>query len=476
MYDYDLIVRDAQVVNPDGITKTNIFIKDGKVRQLDEVLPLALLHGRLHDADGQGVYVLPGIVDAHVHFRVGQPQKATFATESMAALAGGITTVGDMPNAWPTLNTELSLRTKLKRIGDTSYVDYFLYGLGQGIYNSGQLKKLAEAGVGDFKLFLGYGYDDVKGILIHNYKKGMAGVISPPTKGELLAMCLKMKALGITLSVHAEHTGIIADLTNRINARPWRKWPNDYEKLLASRSHSAETGAISYCLEVAEKTGVKMNICHVSTARGVEMIARAKRRDLDITAEASPHYLFFTNRDFDKLGPLLKCFPLIKQKEDRAALWEGLRDGTIDSIGSDHAPHAWEEKYAGGDLSKSQGGIIEVQTMLPMMLDAANRGQITLPELAKLMSANPAKIHNLHPQKGAIEPGADADFVIVDMDAKHRIKNEELHNLNKISPYDGLYVRGKVRDVFKDGALMVKDGRVVKNASQSGRWLQTRSR
>ena len=344
--------------------------------------------------NASGMLVLPGSIDPHVHFREpGLTHKEGFRTGSFAAAAGGVTSIIDMPNTKPPTLTRKLLAEKISLATGKSIVDFGFH-FGSSADNMQEVEKAR--GIASTKIFM----DASTGNMLIQDEDIVSKIISASR------IC----------TIHAEGR----------NARK--------------------------AIEISEELQKKFYLCHVSTQNELEYVK--ENRGKNVFAEVTPHHLFLTETDQTKL---VRMKPSLKNESDRRALWDALNGGTIDTIGSDHAPHTIEEKEA-GDLY----GVPGVETRLPLMLDAVNKRRLTLRRLVETMCENPAKIFRLN-NKGFIKNGYDADFVIVDMKAQKKIRNDEMRTKCGWSPFDGFEVRGWPVKTIVRGKIVFEDGDVMKN-------------
>jgi allantoinase len=400
----------------------DVAIEDGRVV---EVGPELSLPGA-EVVDASGLLVLPGAVDAHVHLNdPGRADWEGWATGTAAAAAGGTTTVIDMPlNAHPPTVDAAAFRAKREAAEAAAVTDFALWG-GLVPGNAPRLAELAELGVVGFKAFMApSGIDDFEAVDDVTLYDGMA----------------EAARLGLPVAVHAEN----AQLVSRPPAgRGWRDWG-------ASRPTVAELEAIQRAVLFAEETGCSLHVVHVSTARGVAIVAEARARGVDVTCETCPHYLLFAEEDLERLGAVAKCAPPLRARAEVDALQAAL--GSVDLIASDHSPSPASMK-TGDDVFAVWGGISGCQSLLSTVLTEG------FP--VELVTARPAERFRL-PGKGRLEPGYDADVVLVEPDAEWELTAEELRYRHPHSPYVGRRFRGRVvRTLVRGGA---ERGRFVRPA------------
>ena len=396
---FDLVVRGGTI---DGVP-TDIAVVDGLIADLGTDLP-----GGREELDARGLLVLPGAIDAHVHLNdPGRADWEGIPTGTRALAAGGTTTAVDMPlNASPPTLDAASFERKRVAIEGRAHVDLALWGgLTRGPLD--RLDELAACGVVGFKAFMcASGIADFARVDDDQLGEGMS----------------RAHTLARPVAVHAEDDELTARLTQEARARgasSAREW-------LATRPIEAELDAISRALALAEETGCALHVVHVSCGSGIALVAEARARGVDVTCETCPHYLLFDETDLGRVGALLKCAPPLRSPNERDALVAAL--GAVDTVGSDHSPAPASMKES-DDFFAIWGGISGAQSLLAAVLDVAPH------EAARLTSANPATRLGLT-QKGRLEPGADADLVLVKAEPT-RLNAAELHDRHRHNPYVG---------------------------------------
>ena len=269
----------------------------------------------------------------------------------------------------------------------------------------------------------------------------------------------KMRELGNLIGLHAENEWVCAYLSKQLKAAGRTDRAAWYE----SRPPFAELETVQRASYWAKVTGGNLHIVHVSIPDGIRAIAKARQEGVHVTAETCPHYLFFDHQDFERIGPAAKCAPPIRSREDVEALWECVLEGLVDTIGSDHSPCSWDEKEKGMEnIWKAWGGISGVQLTLPVLLsEGVNKRGLALPALARMLSYNPARLFGLSPRKASIQPGADADLVVVDLDKEWTLAAEQLFYKNKFSAYVGSTFKGRVERTLVRGKTVYQDGQIV---------------
>jgi len=441
----DLVIRNGWVVTPKLTFRGGVAISDEKFVAIgaDEALP----DGE-EVIDAEGKHILPGAIDAHVHFREpGLTYKEDFGTGSAAAVCGGVTTVVDMPNVIPPTADAEKVREKQRLAEEKSLVDFGLLGVILQT-NDDQILPMADAGVVGFKIFFGE----------------TVGRLPCPDDG----MCLEAFSLiaqsKLPVGVHAESREIMNHYTNRLKAAG----NNDPVYWEASRPALCEAESVSHALFFAETFGAKLHILHLSSKQGAWLVRDARARGVRVTAETGPHYLLRDAKEMADFGPLLKMNPPVRSSDHAEVLWDGLRNGYVDSIATDHSPHTMEEKGADatGKMLKPAiwdciSGFCGVETAVPLMLTEVNRGRMTLGQYVKVASENPARIWQIFPKKGVIRLGSDADLVIVDMEREAVLDRARLHSRNKPTPWHGWKVQGLPVLTIVRGRVQMRDGEPV---------------
>ncbi|MFC1803132.1 dihydroorotase family protein, partial [Thermoproteota archaeon] len=353
----------------------------------------------------------------------------------------GITTISDMPTGNPgVLNVSL-MKEKLESAKKNAYVDFALYG-GAGKNNLDELEAMVKAGAIAFKTYMigqgGYSCGDDPYIL------------------ELLKKASEINAI---TGWHAENGNLIDYLVQELKNKD-RKDPMAH---VESRPNYTEYEAISKLIIFNKIAKAHLHIIHLSTKEGLEMIKAAKETGMKITTETCPHYLLLNYEYMDKVGPYGKFIPPMRSEEDRLAMWKGIHDGTINYICSDHAPHTKKSKDAGKtDIWKAGNGNPGLETMVPLMLDQVNKGNLSLQQLVKLLSENPAKVFKMYPKKGSFKIGSDADLTVVDLNKKWRITADKMYSKSADTTiYEGWEVKGKPTITIVRGKKVAEDGVVI---------------
>lgn len=447
----DLVVKNARLVTETGTLFGGLAISDGRIEQ---ILPAESAIQAEEVFDAQGKVVLPGLVDDHVHFsEPGRTHWEGYETGCKAAAAGGITTAVEMPlNAIPPTTSVEALREKLSVVREKCVVDFALWG---GLVNNNlsDLDALHAAGVIGFKAFM-----------------SDSGTEYARVDDDLLYEGLRFaKAKSTVIGVHAENEWLTRHFANELK-KHGRK---DRAAWSESRPPETELDAVRRACFWAGKSGGNLHVVHVTIADGVREIAEARRKGVHVTAETCPHYLFFDSADFERIGPAAKCAPPIRTRAIVEDLWRQVLDGHVDTIGSDHSPCLWEEKAAGmEDIWLAWGGISGIQCTLPVLFtEGVHKRGLPLHQLALLTATNPAKIFGLYPRKGALLPGADADFVVVDPDEAWTLTPDHLLVRNRHSAYLGSHFKGRVQQTYVRGKRIYDRGEIVSSPGW-GRWIR----
>lgn len=422
----DHVIRAPRAVIGGTVRAASIALRDGMI---DTVAELDTPFGTAGETVlGSEVVLLPGLVDTHVHIDDPGTDWEGFASATAAALAGGITTVVDMPlDSDPVTTTVAALSAKRTAADGECRVDVGFWG-GVVPANLASLGELAGAGVLGFKCFLS--------------ESGNPNF--PPLDPDQFRVAMGVVAeLDSVLLVHAESARVLADC-----AQPGGR---SYAHFLESRPDAVELDAVRMVIDVAADTGARAHIVHVSSAAVLPLIATAKRAGLSVTAETCPHYLTFTAEDVPDGGTVFAACPPIRSGENRRLLWAGLADGTLDMVVSDHSPCTPELKdLDGGDFGRAFGGISSLQIALPALWTQACALGFGLADVCRWMAQAPAGLAGLT-DRGVIAPGRRGDFCVFDPDSRWGVHAEELLHRHPVTPYDGSTLTGVVRQVWRSG-------------------------
>lgn len=445
----DLVITNGKIVTPDSVFEGAIAIKDGKVLAVGEA---SAMPSATESFDAGGLHILPGAIDDHVHFRdPGYPHKEDWESGTAAAAFGGVTLVFDMPNTIPpTANGDI-LAAKHAIAASKAHVDYGLYGL-LGDENLATVPELIDGGIIGFKLYMGNTF----------------GRIPSPDTGATLECFEVAAATGKRVSLHAENNEIMERRQKRLMAAGKKdQWAH-----LAARPNVVAIEAVSRAAILAEWTGARIHVLHISTAEELKPLREAKARGVDITGETCPHYFLLSTDDYARVPGIIAVNPPVREKPNQQPIFDALVDGTIDVIATDHAPHAYEEKTR-NDIWTVDCGFPGVETQMPLMLTQVNAGRMTISDYVRVSAYNPARVWGLYPRKGALLPGSDADIAIVDLTRDHTIRDAETQSRSKVSPWDGCKVKGLPLHTLVRGRFIMKDRKLVPATKGWGRSVHT---
>lgn len=437
---YDLVVKNGLAALPTGLRRMDIAIRDGKFAAMgpDMDIEAKTIVG------AEGKYVLPGVVDAHVHFNdPGYPDREDMLSGTSAAAAGGATTIFDMPlSGNPTVTSAGTLALKKDAAKNKAVVDYALWA-GLVDDNTSQMEDIQEAGAIAFKAFTCFAGDDFPYATSATLYRGMLNAFQTDS----------------IIGVHCEDQNLVASFEKEARMR------GDYtiRAFLDAHAPITEIAATGMVLELAKETGARVHICHASLPEIVNMVKEARNKGARVTVETCPHYLLFTEEDQEQQRGFLKCTPPVRTEMDSAQLWDMLFDGSIDMISSDHSPSTIAQKTPeSGNFFEAWGGTHGVQTMLSVMYtEGVLKRGIPMEHLVRLLSTNPAMVFGLYPQKGVIRPESDADFVIFDPGEEWTVSADTLIHKNKHSPYMDMKLTGRVKHTYVRGKQVYADGKII---------------
>ncbi len=459
----DLAITGGRILNPSFETTFasrlgTVTVEGGRITGILE--PTERPPAR-ETIDASGMLVLPGGIDPHFHCRAPSfPERGDFATESRAAAAGGVTTIFEMPISKPGVATKNALKDRGSLAARDAYVNIALYGA-PGLLLEREVEGMAQTGAIAFKLFMTEappGREDE-----------FEGLIAPDlaTIGAALELT---RETGLRCAVHCEDQSLIDWYTRQARDRSVEDW----QRHLMSRPAVAETTAIAGVLQLARALGAPVHIVHASAKASMDLIRAAKSAGAPVTAETCPHYLMFTNAELERVGPYGKINPPVRQTEDRDALWQGLHDGVLDFVATDHAPFTAAEKEAAwGNIIDAPPGHPGVEALVPLLLTWGLDGTFTLEQSVELLASNAARSFGLYPRKGVLRPGSDADICVFDP------RREALLNgsawLTKGAEASRLYqdvpVGGSVHATVVGGQVVYREGSIVGQPG-CGAWLR----
>ncbi len=429
----------SRVVTPEGVRPAAVVVEQGRIQSVCE--PAAAPQTALPSHFGDLV-LLPGLVDSHVHVNEpGRTEWEGYATATRAAAAGGYTLIVDMPlNCLPETTTVAALESKREAAAGQCRVDWAPWG-GLTGQNEKHLAPLAAAGVAGFKCFL--------------VDPGIEG-FTMIGQQELEAALPALARTGLPLLVHAESTEhLYQGLDQGGEADDWRQ----YATWLRSRPDESELAAIRMLIGMCRKYRFPLHIVHLSSALALNDLAAARAEGLPVTVETCPHYLHFFAEEIPAGATLFKCAPPIRSRANREALWQGLRDGIIDLIATDHSPCPPAMKRLDeGNFRLAWGGVASLSVAVSVIWTEMRQRGLPIEDLARWMSTQPAKLAGMEERKGAIAAGWDADLVVFDPDAEFTLSTADLHYRHPVSPYLGERLHGKVVATYLRGAPVFREG------------------
>lgn len=433
-----VLIKNATLVNESKQMRGSVIIEGEKIAEvIAEGQEISTPYDEIIDATG--CYLLPGVIDEHVHFRdPGLTHKADIETESRAAAAGGVTSIMDMPNTNPQTTTVEALEQKLELLAQKSAVNYSCY-FGATNNNYTQFSRLDRHRVCGVKLFMG----SSTGNMLVDRMTSLRNIFS---NTDLL------------IAAHCEDQGIIQENTVKYKQEYGEDLPVRFHPLI--RSEEACYRSSQLAVELAHEADARLHIMHISTARELSLFSQAPLKEKRITAEACVPHLIFSEEDYEVLGARIKCNPAIKSANDRRALQEAVNNGLIDAIATDHAPHLLSEKE-GGAL-KAMSGMPMIQFSLVSMLELADKGIFTLEKIVEKMCHAPALMYEIH-DRGFLRPGYQADLVQVRPDNEWAVTPEGIFSKCKWSPLEGHTFRWKVEKTFANGHLVYDNGTIDEN-------------
>jgi dihydropyrimidinase len=433
----DLVVRGGTIVTPYGVFQADIGIKG------ERIVAIGLDLSGQDKIDAFGKLILPGVIDAHTHMAAenyGVASSDDFLSGTRAATCGGVTTIIDFTvgTSETSIPEEIEAR---KEEAAPSVIDYALHAEVIG-WQPGQEKEIEEAreaGVRAFKFYMAYGSLGQRadtGILYHAFRK--------------------IEEIDGVAMVHAEDDPIIESLVARLSPEQ-RATMSAYP---GTRPAVCEGAAIEQAIYLAEQTGVRLHVVHVSSALGLEAIRRAQSRSVRVSGETCPQYLLLTEEAYKGVeGPQFSVMPPLRTKADQTSLWSALRDGTLDLVATDHCPFTRKQKTWNGSFLDLPYGLPGVETLLPLLYsEGVRKGRLPLTALPRLLAEGPARVNGIYPRKGSLSIGSDADIVIFDPEKEWRIHAANLCMAIDFSPYEGKQVRGAIETTISRGRIVYANG------------------
>jgi len=447
-----VLIKNGLLVTPQGERRSDILIVDSKIAYITENLDVSLME-EARTIDASGLYVLPGLIDAHTHYHLvsrGTVTADSFIEGSRLAGFGGVTTVVDFAD-----DNRTSLRTsaddRIQEMQEMA-IDFSLH---QGVYKyraslERELAEIKKMGVGTIKLFTTY--RDV-GYLVEK-------------RDELKKIFSLCAELGLMVSVHCEDDGIITALSK---AWDGTYMPKDHADL---RPSEAEAKGIQYVGDIAYEVGCPLYVVHLSSKAGLEVVRSLRRRGGTVIVETTPHYLFLDRKRLEgPKGPLYVMTPPLRTEEDNRALQEALCNNEIQVVATDHCSFTLEQKLSNPDVRKTYPGIPGTEELLPMLHTLVEAGRLTMMDIVRLASENPARYFGLYPRKGSLEEGSDADIVLYDPEIEWTLSSKVLHSACGFTPYEGIRVKGKVVKTILRGRILV-DGPEYHGKTGDGHFIK----
>ncbi|MFT3917919.1 dihydroorotase [Cloacibacterium sp.] len=429
-----ILIKNAQIVNEGKIFKSDVLIENDLIAKISETIPEENLD-KIIDAEGK--FLIPGVIDDQVHFREpGLTHKGDIESESKAAIAGGTTSFIEQPNTVPNAVTQELLEEKYKIAAEKSYANYS-FSMGGTNDNLEEVLKTNPKNVAAIKLFLG---SSTGNMLVDN----------PETLEEIFS---KVK---MPICVHCEDETTIRKNTEIYKEQYGEDIPVKFHHLI--RSEEACYLSSSKAVELARKTGARLHIYHLSTAKETELFRNdIPLKEKKITAEVCVHHLHFTNADYETKGSLIKWNPAVKTEKDKTGLWEALLDDRIDVIATDHAPHTLEEKS--NKYLKCPSGAPLVQHSLQVMFEYYKKGKISLEKVVEKMCHNPAILFEIE-KRGFVKEGYKADLVIINPNTENTVSKENILYKCGWSPLENETFHSEISHTFVNGFLAFENGKV----------------
>ena len=431
----DSVLTNAKAYLNGEIVDCSIAIEEDKIFKIGKETQMPNADQK---TDLKNLLVLPGLIDEHVHLRdEGKAYKEDFQTGTAAAAAGGFTTVLDMPNNEPVTMSVAALRNRMAIAQKKVLVNVGFYS--EFPKKTSETKDIVSEGAVGFKLFMGC---QIGGLNIN--------------EDEDLQIAFKeVASLKVPVAVHAEDSALLTK--NEEKLRQAKK--SSVAAFQHAHSEQVEVKAIKRLLKLAMSTDVRLHFCHVSTADGLNAIAEAKKSKQKVTCEVTPNHLLLSTTELEQYGQLAIMAPPLRGNDQVEALWTGLEEGSVDALGSDHAPHALSEKSA-GSVWDVKVGVPGLETTLPLILTHVKKNRLSIAQAVQFLAEKPAEIYGLS-NRGRLEQGQNADLTVVDFNRKFKIEASKFKSKAKYSPYDGWEVQGKPVKTIVNGTLVFDEGEIV---------------
>lgn len=456
--EFDNIIRSIRPLMNGSVSWNDVKTEAGR-KNFTVQLP-AISPGHIN---GNCLLAIPGTIDAHVHFNTpGFEHRDDFEHGSAAAAAGGVTTVIDMPcTSVPPVTSADNLKIKQKTLENRSLVDFALWGGISGNTFNGEfsaekiITELADAGAAGFKAYI------------------ISGMESFPdlTYDQMIQAARFVRNTGRLLAVHAEDK-----IRVKSREEEFRKQGRDnWQAYTEMRDVEAERVAVRQLVEICHRSGCRIHIVHLSSGKAVEIVRQARKEGLPFSAETCPHYLYFTEKDFERseIRAFLKTAPPVKSEKDRKMLWDALVDGTLDFVTTDHAGCNPEVEKNSEKFSEVYGGIPGVEHRIPFLFsEGFHKNRLTLQRTIELLAENPARSFGLSSRKGFLKKGMDADLVLINLWSQEKITAEKMHSKGKYTPFEGYSLTARVEQTFLRGRqLLGNDGEPLPEYGY-GEWIK----
>jgi dihydroorotase len=431
----DSVFTNAKAYLSGQIVDCSIALEEGKIQKIGKEthMPKADQKTDLHN-----FLVLPGLIDEHVHLRdEGREYKEDFFSGTAAAATGGFTTVLDMPNNDPVTMSVQTLRNRMNVAQRKLLVNVGFYS--EFPPKLPEISEIVSEGAIGFKLFMG---SQIGGLNIDDDQALQYGF-------------KEVARSNVPLAVHAEDKAMLTANEEKLKQAKKNKTPD----FLRAHTEAVELNAIQRLLRLSETTDVRLHFCHVSSQEGLSAIAEAKKSERKVTCEVTPNHLLLTSEDVEQIGTMAIIAPPLRSKTNMEVLWKGIDEGTFDTVGSDHAPHALSEKLA-ESVWDVKVGVPGLETTLPLILTLVKKNRLTLSQTVQLLAEKPAEIYGLN-DRGSLEQGKNADLTIVDFNHQFKIDASKFKSKAKFSPYDEWNVQGKVVKTIVNGQLVFDEDEIV---------------
>lgn len=433
----DSVLNNAKAWLKEDVAECSIAIEEGKIFKIGKEVNMPKADEKL---DLHNLLVLPGVIDSHVHLRdEAKAYKETFLTGTAAAAAGGVTTVLDMPNNTPVTMSTQTLQNRMRLAKSTILVNVGFYS--EFPSELAEVNGIVSEGAVGFKLFMS---EQIGGLNVDDDEA-------------LKEAFRKVADLAVPVAVHAEDHDRLKKNVEKLKRRKQDK----IRDFLKAHDEEAEHIAVERLLKINAQVNNHLHFCHLSTEKALLAVAEAKQSGQKVTCEVTPHHLLLTRDSYGELGSKALTAPPLRSKENTEALWRGITKNTVDTVGSDHAPHTIEEKES-NSIWEVKVGVPGLETTLPLVLTLVNKKQLTLHRAVQLLSEKPAEIFGLK-DRGVIEQGKNADLVVIDFKRRFNIEASKFHTKAKFSPFNGWEVQGKPVKTFVNGQLVMEEQEIVAN-------------